>query len=71
MKNILTIIFLILFPLVPVAQTTISGYVLDTNQQPVPFADIVLQDISTKGAAAFSASDEKGYFEITTEKTGS
>ena len=63
MKNILTIIFLILFPLVSVAQTTISGYVLDTNQQPVPFVDIVLQDISTKGAAAFSASDEKGYLD--------
>ena len=71
MKKLLTIIILTFQPLVSVAQTTISGYVLDTNQQPVPFADIVLQDITTKGAAAFSASDEKGYFEITTEKTGS
>ena len=71
MKKLLTIIILILLPLISVAQTTISGYVFDTNQQPVPFADIVLQDISTKGAAAFSASDEKGYFEITTEKIGS
>ena len=71
MKKLLTIIILILLPLISVAQTTISGYVFDTNQQPVPFADIVLQDISTKGAAAFSASDEKGYFDITTEKIGS
>lgn len=71
MKKLLTIIIIILHPLVSVAQTTISGYVFDTNQQPVPFADIVLQDIATKGAAAFSASDEKGYFEITTEKIGS
>ena len=71
MKKLLTIIILILHPLVSIAQTTISGYVFDTNQQPVPFADIVLQDIANKGAAAFSASDEKGYFEITTEKIGS
>ena len=64
-------IFVSLLPLVSFAQTTISGSVFDANKQPIPFADIVLQDIATKGAAAISASDEKGYFEITTEKTGS
>lgn len=71
MIKILKIFYFIFLPIVSVAQTTISGYVFDTNQQPVPFADIVLQDIATKGAVAFSVSNEKGYFEITTEKTGS
>ena len=71
MKSKLFKVFLLILPLLSFAQTTINGTIFDGNEQPIPYADIVLQNISTKGAVSISSSNENGYFEIITEEIGS
>lgn len=52
------------------SQSTISGTVKDTLQQPIPYVNVFLKIQNQEGIIAFTTTRENGSYELTTEKTG-
>ncbi|MFD2563318.1 TonB-dependent receptor [Aquimarina rubra] len=60
----ITLVLMLLLGVVTTAQTTISGKVVDDNNQPIPGANIALQ-----GASVGTVTDFDGLFTLTLEET--
>jgi hypothetical protein len=69
MGRIKIIIVFTLFSLNAIAQTKISGNVIDDNAKPLNSANIILKDNSGK-IITYTYTDEYGIFKLKTEKTG-
>src|SRR5690606_33303702 len=61
----LSLLILLLGPLFTVAQTLVTGVVTDNNNQPIPLANVFLEDTYDGGM-----SDENGAFSFETDETG-
>ncbi|MGY3792231.1 TonB-dependent receptor [uncultured Aquimarina sp.] len=60
----ITLVIVLLISIISTAQTTISGKVVDNNNQPIPGANIALQ-----GASVGTVTDFDGLFTLTLEET--
>ncbi|SEK87645.1 TonB-dependent Receptor Plug Domain [Aquimarina amphilecti] len=60
----ITLVIMLFFGIITTAQTTISGKVVDDNNQPIPGANIALQ-----GASVGTVTDFDGLFTLTLEET--
>lgn len=60
----ITLVIVLLISIISTAQTTISGKVVDNNNQPIPGANIALQ-----GASVGTVTDFDGLFTLTIEET--
>lgn len=65
MQSILTILFSLLFPAVAFTQTTITGKVTDTKQQPLPGVNVYI-----KGTLDGGTTDVNGIFTFVTDASG-
>lgn len=70
MKNFLAL-FLLILPGKFFGQSLISGKILDSFQNPIPYCNILLIDSTTEKNLGGSVSTEDGLFEISTSLSGS
>jgi hypothetical protein len=52
------------------SQSTIGGLVLDANNKPIPFVNVVVTPIDTEKILQFTISDDNGMFNLEMEKEG-
>ena len=69
MKLIHTL-FLSLLPVFSFSQSLISGKIIDDNNLPIPFCNVLLIDPDGNNNYEGSTTDEKGNFEIETDAIG-
>jgi len=65
-----SIICLVFFINTANGQSTISGVIVDNNDKPIPYVNIVLTKDSTEKILQFTSSDNSGFYHMETEKEG-
>ncbi|GEM_PF-5508375 len=51
-------------------QSEISGVLLDSTQNPIAFANVILKTSDTKIIVTYTATNAEGYYFLKTDKTG-
>ena len=68
--KIINKLFLSLLPVITFAQSVISGKILDDNNVPIPFCNVLLLNSTDDINFGGCTSDENGNFEISTSSLG-
>ena len=68
--KIINKLFLSLLPVITFAQSVISGKIIDDNNSPIPFCNVILIDPSDNNNYGGGTTDDQGYFQIQTDNLG-
>ena len=69
MGRLIWIVAIVFYSLNTIAQTKISGYIIDANRKPIPSVSVILKDTSGN-IVSYTYSNDQGQYKLNTSKKG-